>query len=290
MRIQLLENPDAEQDLVAGSIPGWTDLDGVWGYRSADPPPHSGNGTRYFFAGVSANTFLTQVCDVSAYAAVIDAGEATATWSGWMGSWPDDPRDESRHLIQYRDANNVVLSSFDTGFSSGGWREKTDSRVVPANTRNIRVLLFSQRLQGNNNDGYHDNLSLILEVPDPEPEGVANVGALLKHIARRHLANPGDQQAVDPIRQAMNEVAQVPLLQGRLVENVKLSDGAVVKIKHGLGRKLRGWVLTDLYDATSTGRIVRVRTSGGRNASDESDIWLRADGWGATITVGLWVF
>jgi len=68
-------------------------------------------------------------------------------------------------------------------------------------------------------------------------------------------------------------------------EDLVLINAAVNKLKHRLGRRLKGWAVKDLRGATATGRIVRLLESGGQAADDEVELWLDVQGWGANITV-----
>lgn len=94
-------------------------------------------------------------------------------------------------------------------------------------------------------------------------------------------------KAVEPVRQAVNELADHPLLDGVLVEGVKLPDDQVVRVRHGLGRRWRGYLVLSLAFATepSTAGWIQVAPGGDR----ARELWLKAKGWSQTAEVNLWV-
>jgi len=157
----LLQNPAAEDPLVGGEIPGWTEVAGSnWTYRSTSPEPHE--GANYFFPGVAASAELAQDVDLSAFATAIDAGEQAFAFAGFVRSFQQSPADQTRIVVEYQDAEGAVLDSFDSGdiVSTTSWAPVTDQRLAPAGTRAARVRLIATRRNGSNNDGYFDALSL----------------------------------------------------------------------------------------------------------------------------------
>ncbi len=183
--MNLLVNPGNEMALVGGEIPGWTEVVGsTWTQRGADPAPFE--GSCYFFAGANATATLAQVVDVSAFATGIDAGVQAFDFEGYVRSWPQNPADAARILVEYRDAEDGVLNSFDSGniMSVGVWQLVSDTRMAPVGTRDIYVQLISTRRQGANNDGYFDALSLETHVV-PVPAAVLLGGIGLSVAGRR---------------------------------------------------------------------------------------------------------
>lgn len=158
----LLRNSGNEEPLVAGKIPGWTEVVGTnWTKRSSDPSPFEGGA--YFFAGAEAHAELRQDVDVSSYETTIAAGTQQFVFEGYVRSWNQSPADTSRIIIEYRDkANTRVLTSFDSGeiVNTSSWQLVSDTRAALIETAWIRVRLISTRTAGGNNDGYYDALSL----------------------------------------------------------------------------------------------------------------------------------
>ncbi len=158
----LILNPGNEALLVEGEIPNWQEITGTnWRQRSSDPQPYEGSA--YFFAGAESLAELQQDVDVSVYAAAIDAGTQSFSFTGYVHSWAG--LDTSRIVLEYLNVTkDNVLSSFDSGeLAPTAWQAVSDTRLAPAGTRYIRVRLISNRHMGNNNDGYFDALSLTQE-------------------------------------------------------------------------------------------------------------------------------
>lgn len=151
----LITNPSAELDPVTN---GWTQSSGNWQRRTGTPTAQQ--GTYYFFAGASASTVeLYQDVDVSSYSTNIDLGTQAFDFIGYMRDY--NGNDESKIIIEYRDASSTVLSTYDSGFRKiTSWTLYCDNRTAPANTRTIRIRLQSKRNAGTNSDGYIDDLTL----------------------------------------------------------------------------------------------------------------------------------
>lgn len=165
----LITNPGAESDPLGS---GWTSVatgtscgtgsnwrieGGVTTYPAAQ------DGTYIFYSGCgSISGEIYQDIDVTAYAASIDAGSQTFTFTGYTHSFNQTPADGARIIIEYRNISSTVLGSYDTGFTTntGGWTVNSDSRNAPVGTRTIRVRLMSEANNGSSVDGYIDNLSL----------------------------------------------------------------------------------------------------------------------------------
>jgi hypothetical protein len=70
-----------------------------------------------------------------------------------------------------------------------------------------------------------------------------------------------------------------PILDGQLLENINLTNGTTI-INHRLGRKLRGWLITDIDSAASIHRV---------NASNTPELTLSLSS-DASAIISLWVF
>lgn len=169
----LIVNPEAEQDPVTN---GWTQVSGSW-VSATEITPQS--GLYHFSAGISSGTVeLYQDIDVSSYANDIDAGSITFQFTGYISTW--NGNDEGQIILEYRDASNSILSSYDTGLQTPtSWTLFSNSQVAPANVRIVRIRLLSTKHQGSYNDGYIDNLELYA-VNDPSTSNIfplfGNVG------------------------------------------------------------------------------------------------------------------
>ena len=75
--------------------------------------------------------------------------------------------------------------------------------------------------------------------------------------------------------------------------DIALLEGVIVKLQHGLGRKLRGWIITDMRGVANEGghMVWRVLTDGTTEADDTRDLWLIHYGPGVTtVTVRILVY
>ena len=122
----------------------------------------------------------------------------------------------------------------------------------------------------------------------------------MRQQALRHtrLADPIADSDSRRTRDAVNDIKRSPLVDGQFAktgstsssEIITLANAAVNKLKHGLGRPLKGWLVCDLTstgDIAAVGSIHRV-TSG---ADDKEDIWLKPIGFsGLDLKVRVWVF
>jgi hypothetical protein len=190
----------AEWTVVSGP-PGSDGFSGVpWGQPGGFPTlgdpgsePASARGT-YLFAGggnnerSSARQLLTG--STSAVQAAIDTGTVTFDLNGWLGGYtgPGDFQEDNAVLsIVFLNACSSILGTAQIGpvadadrGSQTGLLIRQETGVVPARTRTIDVRLTMTRLNGTYNDGYADNLSLILHgatVPEPNSLSLLGVGA-----------------------------------------------------------------------------------------------------------------
>jgi gliding motility-associated-like protein len=162
----LILNPDCELPTVNDKIPNWTEVAGnTWHPNSMDMPPQSGRF--YFFPGTASRIAeLSQEVDVSKYACPIDLGRQRFNFTGYMRCFDQFPADIAHIYVEYLNLNGNILDDYGSGLRSptSAWLQVTDSRLAPVGTRRIRIRLVSTRLNGSDNDGSYDNLSL---VPSP---------------------------------------------------------------------------------------------------------------------------
>ncbi len=153
----LIINPGAEASLSSG---GWQLVQGTWTTKSIDPEPQ--NGAAYFYPLNSETGQISQVVDLSADADAIDQGMVSYVFSGYAISLDQDPADQGRILIEYRNENDSTVASFDTGLLSNtqDWMFIGDTILAPVGTRTAIINLMAFRNNGSNNDAYFDNLFL----------------------------------------------------------------------------------------------------------------------------------
>lgn len=160
-------------------------------------------GGANFFAGGPNNALATasQMIDIADLAASIDAGQISAAFSALIGGWTTQ---DDNILIEatFRDASSIALLSLSLGPASPSDRGNisallpySTNAALPVGVRSIDVVMTSTRLDGDYNDGYADNLSLILRdsgtntVPIPSTLLLCVSGLAALAASRRRRAN-----------------------------------------------------------------------------------------------------
>lgn len=85
--------------------------------------------------------------------------------------------------------------------------------------------------------------------------------------------------------EAIAELQAAPAAGMRVIQDVELADGITTPIPHGLTRAPRWVQVSCVRGASSTGRVDEIRATGDRQRA----VYLRATGYGATITVDVQV-
>jgi len=161
----LLVNPGAEDALVNGELPGWTEVLGPTWTRvpGGAAPAFQGLFFRAFQEPVAE---LRQDVDLSSYASLIATGGQRFFFEGWVETYAGDAvQDLSRIVVEFRDATNTnVLATYDTGNlqSPNIWRRVGDVLTAPPGTAWARVRLIATRAPGatDNVDAFFDSLVL----------------------------------------------------------------------------------------------------------------------------------
>ena len=107
--------------------------------------------------------------------------------------------------------------------------------------------------------------------------------------------------AVREIQDAIRGMGKTcPLLDGAWVtaadrnaenvtdDHVALTAAVITKLKHGLERRLLGFLVCDVLDATAAVCVTRVTADGTMTADDTEDLWLKP--LGSSLRVRVWVF
>jgi hypothetical protein len=102
--------------------------------------------------------------------------------------------------------------------------------------------------------------------------------------ARIPVGDRDVERALDEHRNSIIALARDPFINARTIE-VTLPDATTVRVRHKLGRAFTNFVLSPPKGPSTSGRIEEL-TSG----DPTSEIWLEANGYGATITVRLTVW
>jgi hypothetical protein len=178
----LVVNPGAERGQGAPDaaqqppVPGWTVESTFTAVRYGAPAfltvadsTALGGGTNFFAGGPGgATSAATQVVDVSGAAPEIDAGKVTATLSALLGGYATQT---DHAIVTATFLNSAGAPAGAVGLPAVTPAERnsvpaliarTASAAVPAGTRQISVRIDAVRVEGSYNDGYADNVSLVL--------------------------------------------------------------------------------------------------------------------------------
>ncbi|MCC6608923.1 MAG: PEP-CTERM sorting domain-containing protein [Burkholderiales bacterium] len=142
-----------------------------------------GGGLNYFAGGpINALSTARQSIAIGDLAASIDAGDITAAFSALIGGFISQ-RDNMLVQAIFLDASSAALLTLTLGPVTPAERgdesellARSANTIVPVGTRSVDILMTSTRLDGDYNDGYADNLSLVLR--GGEPNGVPLPGTL----------------------------------------------------------------------------------------------------------------
>jgi hypothetical protein len=211
----LLVNPGAEAGPGAtdastiAAPPGWT-VESTFtavAYGAPDFPTAAdatalGGGANFFAGGPGgATSAATQVVDVSGAAAEIDAGKVAATLGAQLGGYSsqtDRATVTATFLTPENNATGSVtlppVTATDRN-SVTGLIARTASGAVPLGTRKISVRIDATRDAGSYNDGYIDNVSLVLGTA---PVPVFHKTVVVKVVSGRvGIRRPGSNTDVD---------------------------------------------------------------------------------------------
>ncbi len=175
LETNLVRNNSAEDGSAACSgtvrpIPEWTPASNLtvcpYGCEIAvSEGVRTGGGSNYFYGGPSnAVSGAEQVTDLTPLAAEIDSGGISATLSAELAGYQTQG-DNAKVIATFRDASGADLSTIQVGPQAGTnlkWVHHEASGAVPAGARSVLVKMISTRTEGSNNNGYFDNLSLVL--------------------------------------------------------------------------------------------------------------------------------
>ena len=171
-------------------VPGWTTAGSATvvvygapgGFPSATDPGPSDRGVNFFSGGPNGSSSLSQTINVTAGSATINGGAVRYDLSGFLGGF-DRQDDNAVLLAVFRDGSGASLGTATIGpvlaadrSNATGLLLQATSGFVPAGTESIDVGLQFTLVSPVYNDGYADNVSLVL-TPVPEPLGATLFGA-----------------------------------------------------------------------------------------------------------------
>lgn len=156
--INLLTNPSGEEGLA-----GWTIADGYdWQATDRTDWHFPLTGSYYFTPGRTMKGEIAQTVNVAFLASEIDGGIAIAKAEGYLGGRDDD---QSRILVEYRDTDDAVLATADSGWTQGpasaDWMPlvlpDVNGLMIPPGTRSVRYRFLAQRLEGTDCDAFGED-------------------------------------------------------------------------------------------------------------------------------------
>jgi hypothetical protein len=171
--------PGTDGETVAPNVPGWTrtgefnaiayDTNGSGNYPTPNDPGPPDRGRNFFAGGPNTDhSRAVQTIDVSDMGTALDSGRVSYTLSAWLGGYrgQDDQVQLAARFLS-ADGRLLATATLPTVLDSdrGGKTAllpRTTSGTVPASTRRIEVDMDMIRKAGNANDGYADDLSLVL--------------------------------------------------------------------------------------------------------------------------------
>lgn len=168
---------------------GWT---GSWNLRSESPTIDTGT---YYFADPLEYDSISQsyVLTGADLLTLADTGLSYTLSADFFGWYTQG--DYSTLTLSFFDGLGTLLGADVLAGSVGGWAEtvvagsaeslRSMTGALPATTASLFLKLESYRIEGYNNDGYVDNVSLMLSPsvvgpgPDPAPVPLPASGVLL---------------------------------------------------------------------------------------------------------------
>jgi hypothetical protein len=155
-------------------VPGWSPVRGKpainvvsYGYDSfpsANVPGPASRGKHLFFGGVAPYAVSTQAVNLASLGSTIDGGRVRFSFSAYLGGYSSQADDASATL-RFEPSGRTYKLGPVTAQQRKNATElllRTATGDVPAGTRSATVTLEMYRFEGTSNDGYTDNVSLVL--------------------------------------------------------------------------------------------------------------------------------
>ena len=155
-------------------VPAWSPVPGKspinvvnYGYDdfpAINAPGPTLRGKHLFFGGVLPDAAGKQSVNLAPLAGTIDAGLVRFNFSAYLGGWSSQA-DEATATVSFEPSGRAYRIGPVTMQQRNSTTElllRGASGVVPTGTRSARVTLEMYRLSGTSNDGYVDNVALVL--------------------------------------------------------------------------------------------------------------------------------
>lgn len=144
-----------------------------------------GGGTNYFAGGpTNPSASATQTINIGDLIASIDAGSLAYALSALIGGYAGQ-QDNIVVSVNFLDASSASLGLSSLGPVTVGDRSSLSELLplatngfVPVGTRSLEISMLSTRTEGSYNDGYADNVELVLRTATsvPEPSSISLLG------------------------------------------------------------------------------------------------------------------
>lgn len=138
------------------------------GFPDNTSPGPTDRRKNFFAGGNVALSTAAQTVSLSAIAASIDTGARSFVLSAWLGGYSTQD-DNATVTVVFQNATAATLATYTIGPATQADRGgntafvyKSASASVPVGTRAAIVTITATRLQGTYNDGYADDVSLVL--------------------------------------------------------------------------------------------------------------------------------
>jgi hypothetical protein len=158
------------------ALPGWSTsglltavrYGATAGYPTAADAGPAQRGANFLTGGNAVSSAGTQVIDLSDIVASVDAGTVAFTLSGYLGGFGNQ-NDVAALSATFKSESGATLATTTIGPVTAADRSnvtsllfRTGRGAVPSGTRQVQVHLAMTRAGGLSNDGYADELSLVL--------------------------------------------------------------------------------------------------------------------------------
>jgi hypothetical protein len=177
----LIANPGAETG-TAGSgsgnpPPDWTvtgDFTQILysagnGYPTQSTPGPPSRGNAFFGGGNTKSSTATQTIGIADLASQVDVSSVTYNLSGWLGGYANQD-DNMKLVATFENASGRSLATAQIGpvlaadrANTTEFLQRSAAGTLPVGTRSIKIVVTATRSSGNSDDGYADNLSLVLQ-------------------------------------------------------------------------------------------------------------------------------
>lgn len=211
----LLQNGGGDATSVSGctvlaSIFGWNTDGRVGicsynagsGYPAPTDPGPPNRGANFFWGGGSAASSMNQVVSLASNATQIDAGTLPFTVSAYLGGYAGDQDAAKVTLTFLNQGGSAVGSSVTLGpvtptdrAGKTGLFLRTNSGNVPAGARSARVTVDFNRVNGDSNDGYTDDISFAVGNGGGGGGNGGNPGAACPSTTNIALGKPASQSS-----------------------------------------------------------------------------------------------